>query len=158
MLFLLNVGLVWAQETDVQPLPTDIPSPEISITYLTCGPYFYELRGDTGNYHAVYADDSDIKDQLFYRVSLVLEEIYYSIMIEKISRGLEEGDPVKIVSKYFYSGFEVCKNLECRMLTDVKFIKWKAFNTFLVKENEQFIEMIINKDGSLIIQVIALET
>ena len=155
LIFILNLSILQAQETRIKPQETDIESPAIYISFLSRGPYFYELFSDTAQYYPTYKDDSDLKDELFYRISFIVEEIYNSLMIEKISRGLQEGDPAQILTKYFYSGFDVGKNLEFGRLTDLKFIKWKSWNMFIIKEDEQFIEITIERNGSLIVKLIS---
>jgi hypothetical protein len=146
LIFILAFKL--SAQTEVKASSVNIPSPDPSIIYLDCGPSFYV--DSLENIYKEYSDSISITDERFYRVSFVIEEIYYSLMIELVSRGLDEGSEINVLQKYFYSGFDINKiaNPNGR-LVDLEFNKWKSYKKFTLKEYKQNISIEILSNGNL---------
>ena len=86
------------------------------------------------------------------RVSLLVSEIYYSIIVEKITYGMTEGDPDVIAASYLMDGFETAPKIGIARFTNLHFLRWIAWNEFELKEYEQRFRIRYNQDGSFFIK------
>lgn len=89
----------------------------------------------------------------YYRVYFVLNEIYYSLVIEEMSFSGEEGNRIKSELNYFVSGAEFAKELlTIKRLTNFKFLRWDSPTVFLVTEGEVVIQVQIQSNNRLIVE------
>jgi hypothetical protein len=92
---------------------------------------------------------------MFYRVSLFLSEIYYSLAIDLVTKS--EDSPAKIVGQYFIPHYRLAKELDVfGEFSDMYFIKWIDTNKFVIgikgKEYIMHIQYSKDIDSELIIQ------
>ena len=86
------------------------------------------------------------------RVSLLVSEIYYSIVVEKIAYGLTEGDPDVIAASYYLDGDTIAPKIGLDRFTNLHFLRWISWNEFELQEYKQRFRIRYNQDGSFLIR------
>ena len=142
-----------AQSKTIESAKRSIPI-HVDVTFLTEGDRFYKPTSEE-TYHPKWISKEDYEAVYKYRISFVLSEIYYSLLIEKISLGIKEGEKRFICDSFFYTGFDVAEDiLQYGRLTNLEFKEWIAYNRFHLLEGDLALQFEIMNDGSLIIEKI----
>lgn len=152
LLLSFSICLCFAQEQSISSKEWTWAVTDIDIDFLTCGPRFY-IQKSTNQIHSHYNSDNEYINAYKYRMSFVVSEIYYGILIEKISTGLSEEDERVIESKRYYSGFGIGDKItDMGRLTGLEFIKWPKYNEIYLKEYDQNFKIIINEDNTIVVK------
>ncbi|MFY0607667.1 MAG: hypothetical protein JXR10_13200 [Cyclobacteriaceae bacterium] len=143
---------LFGQSQTVEPykFPQSLKNINADIDFLTTGDKFYKVTGTSEQFEQ-WKKDSEYDGSYRYRVSFVLSEIYYSILIEKTQLPWKEGDARKVIEQNFYTGFDIAENiLEYGRLTNLDFKEWKDFRTFeLAESDDEIIEIQILTNGKI---------
>ena len=113
------------------PRKLEKPVAKPNVVFISPGPKRAEKLPDTPKLADWYTGR-------FYRVSFSVSEIYYSILVEQITFSGPTGGRRKVTDAFFLNGFKVGEKLGLRLarLTNLKFVKWLAWDTFLLREGK----------------------
>jgi len=81
------------------------------------------------------------------RISFIVAEVYYSIVVEEVTYGLTEGDDNKIVKSYFLEDLLISRHTKTGPLVNLSFVKWLSWDEFEVKEGDKHFRIRYMKDG-----------
>ena len=122
---------------------------DVDITFLTTGERFFKVANSDGQYER-WNKNTEYDGSFKYRVSFILSEIYYSLLIEKIKLPRKESEEKKAIERNLYTGFDIAENiLEYGRLTNLSFKGWKDFRTFELLESDESLEIEILSNGEI---------
>ena len=145
ILFLLILSLSCALSQSVQLKPEIWTGENASVycVYLTTGPKYFEDR----------PVESDSCFGFEYRVSFIVYEIYYSILIERINFSDIECMDRNIEKSFYFNSFSLSEVLNIRgELGSMEFLDWLSTDSFKVKINKKIYLFKIEVDGKCQIQ------
>jgi len=123
---------------------------DLNAVYMTCGQRWFDAES-SDKYNQKH--HSDVSIGKFYRVYFLVYEIYYSLLIEEMEYSGVEGSKIKSVNTYFITGFEIgTKALKYNRLTDLHFVNWDSWNTFIVKESDTKLKIRIKPQGKFSVE------
>ncbi len=135
----LSISSLFTQNSEIKPAKWDGDHASVNCVFLTAGPSFYEPTDPK----------SDYSKGFHYRVNFMVAEIYYSIMIEKLSFEGIEGSEISITNSYFYDTFRIADLLELKgELGFIEFLEWLSYDSFKIqiKDNNYLVKIL--KNGS----------
>lgn len=93
-----------------------------------------------------------------FRVSFLLSEIYYSLIIDEIEHNDTKRPREYIKNSYFVNGFELSRKLDIphKRITSLDFIDWKSKTEFKLKANSNIqicIEITKDENDSLLLKI-----
>jgi hypothetical protein len=80
------------------------------------------------------------------RVALYLEEIYWSLYVEEIVRGMTEGDADQVTNSYRLDGGAIAQQLGVEYPQPVQFGEWNAWNSLTMTSGD--VAFTLDYDGS----------
>ncbi len=111
----------------------------------------YLNKGPVKPYDKKFSINDYIQEN--YRVGFVVNEIYYSITIEKIKAPTEDGDMPIIVDSFNIDGMELAQTVKLKekgeVITDIKFIKWNNWNSFTLEIHKKKIKFKILENNKV---------
>lgn len=139
MLF-ISSSLFFSQKEEITPENWDNDHASVNCVFLTAGPrYFYEPTDQKSDYCKGFR----------YRVNFIVAEIYYSIMIEKLSfEGIECSD-ISITNSYFYNTFKIEDLLKLKgELASIEFLEWLSYDSFKIQIHRNDYIVKIQENGN----------
>ena len=123
---------------------------EKNTVYMTRGPKWYDEK-ESDEYNQKHY--SDVSFGKFYRVYFIVNEIYYSLLIEELEYSGVEGSNIKTTNTYFITGFEIGeKVLKLHRLTNLKFVEWKSWDSFIIKESDTHLKIRLKPNGKITVE------
>ena len=150
LIFFSTAELIGQSQT-VEPyrFPKNGIDLDIDIDFLTTSERFYKVA-NTSEQYETWKKDTEYEESFRYRISFVVSEIYYNLLVEKIELPNDEGESKRAVERNFYTGFDMAENvLEYGRLTNLKFKQWNNFRTFELLESDELLEVEILTNGQL---------
>jgi len=81
------------------------------------------------------------------RISILVAEVYHSVVVEEISYGLTEGDENKIIKSYFIEDLLISRHVGTGPLVNLDFVKWISWDEFELKEGDKHFRIRYMNDG-----------
>ena len=74
-------------------------------------------------------------------------------MVELIRAAWKEGDELKLMDRYYYTGFDLADGiLRMGNLTNLTFVEWSSFNEFILAEGVRQFSVRIDSGGTVTIR------
>lgn len=132
--------LLHVQSLELLPKKWEGANASVNCEFLTQGPRFYLPT----------EPKSDDCRGFRYRVNFIVHEIYYSLMIEKLSFGGIECMDISLEDSWFYSTFKIGDLLGIRgELASMEFIEWKSVDSFQFRIYKREFLVKILEEGKL---------
>ncbi|WP_370087554.1 hypothetical protein [Ekhidna sp.] len=150
-LLIFSTAELLGQSQTVEPykFPKNGIDLDIDVDFLTTSERFYKVANSNDQYET-WKNDTEYAGSFRYRISFVVSEIYYNLLVEKIELPNEEGEAKKAIERNFYTGFDLAENvLEYGRLTNLSFKQWTDFRTFELIESDELLEVEILTNGQL---------
>lgn len=149
-LILFSTAELLGQSQTVEPykFPKNGIDLDVNVDFLTTSERFYKVA-NTNDQYETWIKDTEYERSYKYRISFIVSEIYYNLLVEKIELPNEEGEAKKAVERNFYTGFDIGDVLEWGRLTNLSFKEWKDFRTFELVESDEVFQVQILTNGQL---------
>ena len=139
LLLCVSYCLLFAQRAEITPENWNGDHASVNCVFLTAGPGFHEPTDPK----------SDWCKGFRYRVSFMVTEIYYSILIEKLSFEGWECSDIFITNSYFYKAFKIGDLLKLKgELGYIEFLEWLSFDSFKIQIHKKDYFVKILKNGN----------
>jgi hypothetical protein len=119
---------MYAQSAEIKPDIWKGDNASVNCVFLSHGPPSYYLPINP---------KSDWCQGFRYRVNLLVHEIYYSILVEKLSFEGWECMDISITGSYYFNSFKIGDLLKLKgELGSMKFLEWISHDSFKIEIQE----------------------
>ena len=139
---LLTIAPASAQTYTFSPKKLEHSIADVNCIFLSAGPKHYVEVPPA----PCCADECRGKS---YRVSFLLRETCCNIAIEELYLGGAGCSDIKVVNTFLLTGSDIIHKLrKIHKLTDLKFIRWKSWNSFIIQESDDRLLISALPDGA----------